>query len=229
MIDKINLIDEIILNKNYDLHLHSCLSPCGEDSMTPATIAGIGKLNALEVMALTDHNTCRNCPAFFEACEFYGIRPLAGMELTTAEDIHIVCLFDELEKALRFNSFVDTKRFLLQNRPDIFGRQLIMNCEDEITGEEENLLPPATMITVDEVYDLTLSFGGIAYPAHIDREANGLIATLGTFPSYLPFEFVELHDKSKKEEYLEKYPALRNKKFIFSSDAHRINEIKNYS
>lgn len=81
------------MERFYDLHLHSCLSPCADNDMTPVNIAGMGMLNGLSVMALTDHNSCGNCPAFFEACRSYGITPVAGMELTTAEDIHVVCLF----------------------------------------------------------------------------------------------------------------------------------------
>ena len=84
----------------YDLHIHSCLSPCGDNDMTPNNIAGMGVVAKLDIMALTDHNTCRNCPAFFAAAEKNGIVPVAGMELTTAEDIHLLCLFEELEAAL---------------------------------------------------------------------------------------------------------------------------------
>ena len=76
----------------YDLHIHSCLSPCGDNDCTPHNLAGMGVLAGLQIMALTDHNTCRNCPAFFEAAQELGLIPVAGMELTTAEDIHMVCL-----------------------------------------------------------------------------------------------------------------------------------------
>ena len=80
----------------YDLHMHSCLSPCADDDMTPMNMAGMGMLKGLSVMALTDHNSCRNCPAFFKACEGYGVVPIAGMELSTAEDVHMVVLFPTL-------------------------------------------------------------------------------------------------------------------------------------
>ena len=116
----------------YDLHIHSCLSPCGNDDMTPADIAGIGALNNLSVMALTDHNSCENCPAFFEACEFYGIIPVAGMELTTAEDIHIVCLFRTLENALQFSDFVYSRIMPIKNNPEIFGNQNVTDNDGNI-------------------------------------------------------------------------------------------------
>lgn len=88
----------------YDLHVHSCLSPCGDDDMTPANIAGMAALKGLSVVALTDHNSAKNCPAFFKACEEVGVLPIPGMELTTAEDIHVVALFKTLEEAMAFDT-----------------------------------------------------------------------------------------------------------------------------
>ena len=66
----------------YALHIHSCLAPCADDDMTPANIAGMAALQGLNLVALTDHNSCKNCPAFFEAAKKQGIIPVAGMELT---------------------------------------------------------------------------------------------------------------------------------------------------
>ena len=111
----------------YDFHVHSCLSPCGDADNTPNNLAGMAFLNGVRIMALTDHNSSRNCPAFFEAARRYGIVPIAGMELTTSEDIHAVCLFETLEDALAFNDEVDTRRVRVKNRADIFGEQLILD------------------------------------------------------------------------------------------------------
>ena len=105
----------------YDLHIHSCLSPCAENDMTPANIAGLASLLGLEIVALTDHNTCRNCPAFFRAAKRCGIVPVAGMELTTAEDIHVICLFETLEDALACDADVSARRIRIANRPELFG------------------------------------------------------------------------------------------------------------
>ena len=82
----------------YDLHIHSCLSPCADNDMTPNNIAAMSALKGLQIIALTDHNSCKNCPAFLEACRANGIIAVAGMELSTAEDIHLVCLFEELDE-----------------------------------------------------------------------------------------------------------------------------------
>ena len=88
-----------MVNLTYDLHLHSCFSPCGDGDMTPANIAGMAALNGLEVVALTDHNTARNCPAFLKWTEHYGLIGIPGMELCTSEEVHVVCLFPTLEDA----------------------------------------------------------------------------------------------------------------------------------
>ena len=118
----------------YDLHVHSCLSPCGDMDMTPCNIAGMALLNELEIIALTDHNTVDNCPAFFTACEEYGVVPIAGMELTTAEDIHLLCIFETLTDALAFGAEVREHRMKIKNRVEIFGEQPILNAQDEKIG-----------------------------------------------------------------------------------------------
>lgn len=209
----------------YDFHIHSCLSPCGDDESTPNSIAGMATLNGLNVVALTDHNTCRNCPGFFEAAKRHGIIPIAGMELTTAEDIHIIFLFEKLEDALRFDEFLKDKRVLIENRVDIFGEQMIMNGNDQVLDTEPYLLSNATTVTVDDCPALAERFGAICYPAHIDRQANGIIATLGTFPDIKGFKCFELHDGSKEDEYRKLYP-LDDRKALVCSDAHYLWDMR---
>ncbi len=212
----------------YDLHIHSCLSPCGDDDSTPNSIAGMGQLNGLNVMALTDHNTCKNCPAFFEAAKRYGILPIAGMELTTAEDIHAVCLFPSLEAAMEFDKQLDSKRIKIPNRVDIFGNQLVCDSEDNVIGQEEFLLSNATTIGLEEAPSFVESFGGICYPAHIDRDSNGVIAVLGAFPQSPVFTCAEVH----KPELLIKMSeesGLLKERLVVCSDAHYLWDIKEAS
>ncbi|MBR5472463.1 MAG: PHP domain-containing protein [Clostridia bacterium] len=211
----------------YDLHIHSCLSPCGDDDNTPNNVAGMASLCGLNIVALTDHNTCDNCPAFFEAARRYGIIPIAGMELTTSEDIHVVCLFETLENAMAFGEKVKTLRIPYKNRPDIFGSQQILDGQDNVIGEEENLLINATLISIEEVPALVREFDGICYPAHIDRQSNGIISILGTLPDSPQFNCVELHDGSKRDEYVQKY-NLQDKKIIVSSDAHNLCDMREH-
>ena len=209
----------------YDFHVHSCLSPCGDADNTPNNLAGMAFLNGVRIMALTDHNTCRNCPAFFAAARRYGVIPIAGMELTTSEDIHVVCLFETLEDALAFNDEVDTRRIRVKNREDIFGEQLILDEEDNVVAHEEDLLINATTIALDEAPQLVAKYGGICYPAHIDRPANGAIEILGDFPHYAGFRIAELHDRENEGPYVETY-GLEGMRLLFSSDAHYLDQLR---
>lgn len=205
----------------YDLHIHSCLSPCADDDMTPANIAGMAALAGLQLLALTDHNSCGNCPPFMKACRQYGIVPVPGMELTTAEEIHLVCLFPDLEPAMAFDREVKTHLLPVKNRTEIFGNQFFMNEEDEVTGEEELLLISATDLPLETAYALVQRYGGAAYPAHIDRDANGILAVLGTMPPEPAFAAVELRDGANREAYTRRY-GLAGKRIVCSSDAHNL-------
>jgi len=209
----------------YDLHIHSCLSPCAENDMTPCNIAGLAALNGLNIVALTDHNSGKNCPAFYKAAKNYGVIPVAGMELTTAEDIHLVCLFPTLEDAMNFSDEIDKRRIRVKNRKDIFGDQLIMDEEDNVLGEEEDLLPNATTVSLDEAPTLVEKHNGVCYPAHIDREANGIIAILGELPKTPEFSSVEIRDRENTDAYVKEH-NLEGKTDVVSSDAHMIEQLR---
>ena len=210
--------------KYYDLHIHSCLSPCGDEDNTPNNIVGMASLGGINILALTDHNSCKNCPAFFKAAEKYGITPIAGMELTTSEDIHVICLFEHLNDAMRFDKYVTEQLTKIKNKPEFFGEQSILDENDELISTVENLLIVATSISVSDAKAIVESFGGVCYPAHIDRDSNGIIAILGTLPEDTPFDYYELRDKDNISAFSTRYnlPADR---FIISSDAHYLTEI----
>ena len=141
------------------------------------------------------------------------------------EDIHLVCLFPELESALEFDNSIDPFRTPFPNRVDIFGHQMIMDGDDNVIGIEENFLPVATGIDLDNAVKLVNEYGGICYPAHIDRQANGIIATLGTLPETPKFSCVEFHNAENREEYVKKY-SLENKRILVSSDTHYLTDIR---
>lgn len=210
----------------YDFHIHSCLSPCGDDEMTPSNIAGMATLAGLNIVALTDHNTAKNCPAFFKAAKHYGVIAVAGMELTTLEDIHVVCLFEKLEEALDFSEEIEKHIVKIKNRPEIFGRQQIMDEENNIIGEEDYVLSNATDISVEDVPELVKSFNGICYPAHIDRTANGIVSILGVFPKDTQFNCFELHNKEALKEYEDRFPHIKNKTCLIGSDAHYLWDLR---
>ena len=210
---------------NYDLHLHSCLSPCGDDTATPAMIAGMAKLAGADVAALSDHNTTGNCPAFMRAAEEYGLLAIPAMELTTQEEVHVLCLFPELKAASEFDRYVYERIPDIKNRSDIFGNQFFMDENDRVTGEEGKLLINASTIGVYEVASIVESFDGVAIPAHIDRKSFSLLASLGVVDPTLGFGIFELADPMNAIKIAEKHPELLGKPFVCNSDAHRLEDI----
>lgn len=194
--------------------------------MTPNNIVNMAKLLGLSAIALTDHNTSLNCDAAMKVGKQVGICVIPGMELTTSEEIHVVCLFPTLEKALEFNSYVENHQMKIKNRPDIYGRQVIMNENDEETGEIENLLILATDISVTSVKSIVESFGGIAYPAHIDRESMSILAVLGEIDESYDFKTAELADKSQLDSLLSAHPILEKMNIVTNSDAHYLENMK---
>lgn len=209
----------------YDLHVHSCLSPCADNDNTPYNICAMASLCGIDILALTDHNSVKNCPAFFSAARSFGIVPVAGMELTTSEDIHVVCLFETLDMALAFGEEINSRRVLIKNRPDIFGDQLILGENDELICTEEFLLPNATTLSLDEVPEVVSKYGGVCYPAHIDRDANGIIAILGTIPPTPDFSAYEIRDKENVDKYVSAY-SLGGKVIVIDSDSHYLTDFK---
>lgn len=204
----------------YDLHIHSALSPCGDEDMTPNNIVNMSLLKGLDVIAVTDHNSCGNVRAVMEAA---GDRLLVipGMEVESAEEVHILCYFPCLEKAEQMWSLLKKNRMPVRNRPEIFGRQLYLSGEDEILGEEEYLLTAATGLTAEQVFAAARALGGVPVPAHIDRPSYSVLSNLGFLPPELNAAALEI-TAGNREDWSERYGDYT---LLTSSDAHYLGDI----
>ncbi len=209
----------------YDFHVHSCLSPCGSDDMTPSNLVNMAALSGCEIIALTDHNTCKNAPAALKAGEEAGVLVIPGMELCTAEEAHVVCLFDTLEGALGFGDYVYAHMPHVKNKPEIFGEQQILNEKDELVGIEENLLLVSSFIGANEVMELTGKFGGAAFPAHVNRDSYSLLASLGAIPPEAGFFAAEVTRDCELEALCKTNPELSGLRIFRDSDAHYLESL----
>ena len=209
----------------YDLHIHSCLSPCGDNDMTVNNIVNMAVIKELDVIALTDHNSSKNCPSFMKAAKEAGIRAIPGMEINTSEEIHAVCLFPTLEQAMDFDAYVFSTMPPVKNRPEIFGDQIIVDENDVPIGNIDTLLITASGISYSELPDLISEYGGIFFPAHIDRSANSLLAIMGSVPEEVDFPFFELYHVGLYEELMQKHPRLKGRPWLHNSDAHYLWDI----
>lgn len=207
----------------FDLHLHSCLSPCADNDMTPANLAAMCSLAGLQVVALTDHNCAGNCAAFQEAAERNGLLAIPGMELCTREEVHVVCLFPTIDRAMAFSEYVGTLLPAIANKPKVFGDQFLMDSGDTVLGEESRLLAGAADIGLYDVYERVTSFGGVCYPAHIDRQANSLLSQLGIWDPELPFPLAEVSLNCPEDLFCRR--DLKCLRHISACDAHYLHQI----
>jgi PHP family Zn ribbon phosphoesterase len=162
-----------------DLHNHSCLSPCGSLDMSPRRMLEIAAARKLKVMALTDHNSSLNCPAFAKLCPQFGIIPIFGMEATTSEEIHVLCLFTNLEASLAFDQYAYSILTPFLNNPEKTGDQVYVDEEDNIEGEVEYYLVNPLDLSIDSLGAKVSEYGGIVIPAHVDRPAFSMTSQLG--------------------------------------------------
>lgn len=162
-----------------DLHNHSCLSPCGSLDLSPRVLVERAARRGVEILALTDHNSCANGPAFAKLCSVYGIIPIFGMEATTREEVHVLCIFVSLEQALEYNKLIYTLLPPISNDPERLGDQVVVNEDDEIEDEVDIYLGSALDVGLDEIGPLAEQFGGIVIPAHVDRPAFSMTSQLG--------------------------------------------------
>jgi hypothetical protein len=162
-----------------DLHNHSCLSPCGSLELSPRRLLELGAARGLKIMALTDHNSSLNCPAFAKLSSRYGIIPVFGMEATTSEEIHVLCLFTNLEKCMAFNEYAYSILTPFLNNPARTGDQVYVDENDDIEGEVEYYLINPLDLSVDNIGVKVNEYGGIVIPAHVDRPAFSMTSQLG--------------------------------------------------
>lgn len=208
-----------------DFHIHSALSPCGDEDMTPSNIVNMALLKGLDIIAVTDHNSCSNLPAVMEVARENGLMVIPGMEVQTKEEVHIVCLFKKIEGAMKFAEIVNNSLPNIKNNEEVFGRQLIFNAADEIIGKEDKLLLSSAALSVNDVFVLVSGLGGICIPAHVDRPSFSIISNLGFIPPTLKVKTIEISKKHTMEATYKKYPFLSKFKFIISSDAHYLQDI----
>ena len=209
----------------YDLHIHTCLSPCGDNEMTPPNIANMAYVKGLDLIAVTDHNSAKNARAVMNAARDLPLTVIPGAELTTAEEIHVVCLLPDADSAEAFDRELETHMPQIPNQPDYFGDQLLMDENENVTGTFPWLLPNALDLSIDAVPALCEKFGGVCFPAHIDRPANGILAVFGLLPDTPVFPTLEVHDPEKFFADPANGAYRAEHRVLTSSDAHRLGDM----
>nr|WP_026393509.1 PHP domain-containing protein [Acetobacterium dehalogenans] len=214
-----------------DLHIHSVLSPCGEEEMTPNNIVNMALIKELDFIAVTDHNSARNLPAVMAVAKELaketekGICILPGIEVTTREEAHILAYLPTLEAALKLDAIIYQHLPDVMNEKALFGPQYIMDENDQIIGEVDKLLISATDISVEKLWEIVTDLGGILVPAHIDRKSYSILASLGFIPLDLDIKTCEVSKKETFDNVLKNFRFFKDYQFIHGSDAHQLEDM----
>lgn len=208
-----------------DLHIHTVLSPCADLLMGPKNIIARAQEIGLNIIGITDHNSSENVEGLIKAAQGTRISVIPGMELSTREEVHLLCLFHELEHLQAFQKIVTQHTPPGENDPDFFGPQYIVNENNEVIQEDLRLLILSTDIPIQQAIQLVQTHAGMAIPAHVDRKAYSLVNQLGFLPPALKFPALEISWEGKLNNLLQEYPELGKFPFIRSSDAHHQNDL----
>lgn len=217
----------------FDLHIHSCLSPCANLEMSPSEIVTRAVAAGIDGIALTDHQSARNTPAIAECARRAGLKCLFGMEVQTAEEVHTVALFDTTEQALALTDWVYAAMPKRVNDPETFGDQPVVTWDDDIVEMEWRILAMGCRRTIPETAAKVHELDGLYIAAHIDRPNFSVISALGAIPEPPPttnyqqpttryFDAVELSRTANESLWL---PKAAGYAVIRSSDAHNLDDV----
>ena len=197
--------------------------------MTPNDIIGMALLNGIDLIAVTDHNTISNANAVIKAAEAVKKKMnkelvvLPGIEVSTSEEVHVLCLFSDIKSAQSFEEDLAPFYSTLSNRVSIFGSQILLDENDCVTGKMERMLIAPTGVSFDTLHQLVHKHNGAFIPAHIDRDSFSVISNLGFLPPHLQINTIEISHGGVENGFDKQNAKLyADKNMVFSSDAHQL-------
>lgn len=208
-----------------DLHIHTCLSPCGSLEMSPSEIVRCSLAKGLDAIAITDHNTTLQCPEIQSVGRKNGLMVFAGVEVTTREEAHCLVFFETEESRLLFQRYLDKHLPPLPNDPERFGDQVWVNAENEIMGEMPYLLLSALDQSVNQISIKAREIGALFVAAHVERPSFSLISQLGFIDPGLSLDAIEFNNDQRFTQLLSGHNYLRKYTRYSASDAHYPDQI----
>ncbi|NLP17735.1 MAG: PHP domain-containing protein [Firmicutes bacterium] len=209
-----------------DLHIHTVLSPCAELDMGPINIVETAGKLGLDIIGITDHNSAANVAAVMDRAAQKDLVVIGGVEVQTREEVHVLCLFPDLDQLLAYAVFIRERLPRVPNRPEVFGDQVVVNGEEEILYFEKTLLISSVTASLEEVVAEALTYGGLVIPAHVDRPSFSILSNLGFVPPELAVAALEIAWPERMPDILSRYPDLERYCFVSFSDAHSISQLK---
>ncbi|MBI5832632.1 MAG: PHP domain-containing protein [Armatimonadetes bacterium] len=203
-----------------DFHLHTVLSPCGDLAMSPATIMARAAEIGLDLVAVSDHNSAKNTPAWRDAAAARGVKALYGLEVRSAEEVDVLTVFDEVEAALAFGQWVYAALPDIACDERVFGEQIVVDGQENILGFEPRLLISGIEHDLETVCATAREHGALVIGAHVDRGVDSILSQLGWLPEGLAIDAVEVTRYTDEQALVEAHPSLAGVPMVRFSDAH---------
>ncbi len=207
-----------------DLHIHSCLSPCGDLDMSPRAIVSKSLEAGLDLIAVCDHNSAENVAAVIRAASEKSLWVLPGMEISSREEVHTLAIFDRVDQVLQMQELVYSG-LKGTNRPELFGDQVVANEFDEVEGFNDRLLIGAVQVPLGELVKQVRRLGGLSIASHVDRPSFSILSQLGFVPKDLNLDALEVSVHTDKESARKEIPGLEEYPLLSFSDAHFLSDV----
>jgi PHP family Zn ribbon phosphoesterase len=207
-----------------DFHIHSALSPCADDEMSPNNIVNMACLKELDIIAVADHNSAKNLPALNQLAKANDLLLIPAMEVNAKEEVHILCYFPDLTSCLTYSDYIYALLPDIPCNEAYFGKQLVYDTNDNVIAKVEKLLLSSLPLTIDDIFHDVCELGGVPVFAHIDRKHSGVLSVLGFLPQHLDIRTVEISSLSASDRFSDKFLHIPLQTLI-SSDAHSLNQI----
>ncbi len=210
----------------YDFHVHTCLSPCADNDMTPMNVIDRAVENGLDILAVADHNSLANMQVTYEyAMEQENLVFLPAIEVESAEEVHVLCLFPDYVSANRMARVVSENMVMKYNKPKTFGHQYIIDDFGDVIEEEIKLLKFPTKMTIEDIFYVARQMRGVALYAQVDNKGSSVFSILGTLPERPNPKGMVVSNSSEGRAFAEKVCSKYDKPVFFSSSAHSLDEI----
>lgn len=215
----------MLLEYPADFHIHTCLSPCASDEMTPINILNMAKVMGTKILGICDHNSAGNINAMLNMAQDYDILVIPGIEVQSIEEVHLLCLFESEDQVFKLQEYIYSALPPVNNNPRLFGHQWLVDGMGNILGEENRMLLTSTFLTVDEIAQKVHELQGLLIPAHVDKKHFSIIGQLGFIPENLKVDAVEFSKTTTKANFEATFDNINEYTLITSSDAHCLEDM----
>lgn len=209
-----------------DLHVHTALSACADNSMSPRRVAETAAARGIGLLAVTDHNASAHALACGGWASRLGLRLLPAIEVASREEVHLLVFLPTFAALADFQSLVDASLPDQANLPEIFGHQPLYDRDsDQIVDVDQRLRQVGCSLSIDRLALEVHERGGVIVPAHIDRPRYGLIRQLGLVDEAAGYDGLEIAWPTWRGQGCSFGDQRSGYPLLTGSDAHFLDDI----